>query len=242
MALITKKILYITLFYVIATALRYYFYVLKPDFLYILNDDIYGLLTGIGPLIGGLVLVKIFNRDNEIMLWSFGVWQTSVLFLVPVILFFFLGFLNYNQPNYSSLKIVGLAVIYACFEEYGWRGYLQTELKGLNKFFKYFLISVLWFFWHFDFNYIFDFQFIINFALILGGSIGMGFIADKSKSLILVALFHAFINILIQDNFGKGLQKPIILIISGISIIIWMIIKGKKDKNYLLLQTKVPKA
>ena len=227
----TKKILYITLFYIIAIALRYYFYVLKPDFINAINSEIYGLLTGIGPLIGGLVLVKIFNRDNEIRLWSFGVWQTIVLFLVPVVLFFILGIYNNNHPNYSALKIVGLSVIYASLEEYGWRGYLQTELKGLNRLLKYFLISVLWFYWHFDFNYIFDLQFIINFSLIFGGSVGMGFVADKSKSLILVALFHAFINILIQDNFGTGLQKPIILIISGSSIIIWMVVKGKKDKT-----------
>ena len=227
----TKKILYITLFYIIAIALRYYFYVLKPDFINAINSEIYGLLTGIGPLIGGLVLVKIFNRDNEIRLWSFGVWQTIVLFLVPVVLFFIIGIYNNNHPNYSALKIVGLAVIYACLEEYGWRGYLQTELKDLNRLLKYFLISVLWFYWHFDFNHVYDFQFILNFSLIFGGSIGMGFIADKSKSLILVALFHAFINLLIQENFGIGLQKPIILVISGLSIIIWMVVKGKNYQH-----------
>ena len=177
--------------------------------------------------------MKVFKRPNEIKLWSFGIWQTIALFLVPVVLFFFLGILNTETPYYSSFKAIGFAVIYACLEEYGWRGYLQTELKELNKYFKYFVISVLWFFWYFDFDFVFNLQFIVGFSLIFGGSIGMGFVADKSKSLILVALFHAFINIYIQDYFeGETVtQKSVILIISAVSIIVWMVVQGKRIKK-----------
>lgn len=67
----------------------------------------------------------------------------------------------------------------------------------------------------------------------MAGSIGIGYVADKSKSLVLPALFHAFFNILLSNNLDSiSMLSKILIIVTCILIIIWtMIATNKKSKN-----------
>ena len=214
---ILKKISYIALYYVIAIALRYYILIIKPAFFENADYFIQILLEGIGPLFGALLLVKVFKRPNDLSLFSIGFWQSLILILIPIVLFTLVGIFNVGHPYYiGAPKLVFGAILYGTFEEYGWRGYLQAELKHLNKHLKYFIIAVLWFVWHLDFA--FDVNHIVFFGIIVFGTYGIGMVAEKSKSLVLVALFHAFFNLYYIITNLKGITTIQILSIMAISI------------------------
>ncbi len=229
---VLQKTGYILLYYIIAVALRYYILHVKPDFFINANLFIQILLEGIGPLFGGLLLIKVFKRKNELSLFSIGVWKTIIVFLVPVVLFTLVGILNIGQPYYIlGPKIIIGAIIYGLFEEYGWRGYLQSELSFLKNFPKYFIISVLWFAWHLNFSLSLDNLIFFGFCLL--GSIGIGGVATKTKSLILVALFHSFFNLFYITRVLEGIttmQKIVILVISIVAIIYVMFLDGRKKR------------
>lgn len=223
--------LYILLYYVIALVLRYYLVIIKPEFYTNLNIHGQSLLSGVSPLIGGLILVKIFNRPNHLTLFSIGYWSTIIVILIPLLLFFIIGSIKLGKPNYSLAFAIIISILYAIFEEYGWRGYLQSELSKISAIYKYLIISVLWYFWHLDFGL--DLQHLFSYFFVLMGSIGIGYVADKSKSLILPSLFHMFFNVLFTNSL-RGIsfsQKVMILSVSIIAVILVMRWSLKKNRT-----------
>lgn len=235
---ILKKLGFISLYFIIAVALRYYIFFIKPAFFTNANLFTQILLEGIGPLFAGLLMVKIFNRPFELKLFSIGFWQSITLVLIPIVLFTLVGYLNIGEPYKLAPELVFGAIVYGLFEEYGWRGYLQAELAFLKDIYIYLIISVLWFVWHLEFSLSLDN--LIFYLFCLGGSIGIGMVAKKSKSLVLVALFHSFFNLFYITRVLEGItsmQKIVILIISIVAIIYVM----KMDKKKKELQVKTSK-
>lgn len=228
-----KIILYIFLYYLIAISLRYYLVIIKPDFYTNLDIHLQSLASGVGPLIGGLVLVKLFKRPNNLTLFSIGIWETIIVIALPILLFFAIGSFNLEKPNYSIALAIVIAILYAIFEEYGWRGYLQSELSGVSAVYKYLIISVLWYFWHLDFGL--DLQHLLSYFFILVGSIGIGYVADKSKSLILPSLFHMFFNVLFTNSLVdvSFSQRVVILSISSVAVVLimWWTLRKKRTKK-----------
>ncbi len=225
----TKRITAIVLFYLIAIGLRYYITEIKPNFFNNSNLYIKILLQGIGPLLGGIFAIKFLKRPNELRLLSFGFLKTLLAISIPIVLFSLVGILNTGKPYLNAPKYVAIIMVYALFEEYGWRNYLQSELSELNKIIKYLIITVLWFIWHLNFQM--TVSNLIFFLILFAGSFGIGYVADKSKSLIFVALFHAFFNIS-ENGLLNGIelkQKLTIIIISALSIILIMKY-GKRNK------------
>ncbi|MEE9348857.1 MAG: CPBP family intramembrane glutamic endopeptidase [Flavobacteriaceae bacterium] len=228
----TKRIGYIAIYYFIAVAFRYYILKVRPNFFTNADVFIQILLEGIGPLLGGLLMIKVFKRKNDLSLFPIGFWTSIILVAIPILLFTLVGIINTGTPYYSlGPKIVGGAIIYGLFEEYGWRAYLQTELKDLKKIYKYLIISVLWYAWHLEFG--FTLNHLMSYGFILAGTIGIGKVADVSKSLILVALFHAFFNLFYISKELEGVtnfQTIGILSISILSIIGVMVWNGRKKR------------
>lgn len=232
----TKRISAIAIFYIIAIGLRYYITEIKPDFFTNSNLYIKVLLQGIGPLLGGLFVIKFLKRPNDLKLLGIGFSKTLLVISIPVILFTLVGILNTGQPGLNALKYVILILVYALLEEYGWRNYLQSELSDLNKITKYLIITILWFVWHLNFEL--SIGNLLFFIILFAGSVGIGYVADQSKSLIFVALFHAFFNIS-QNELLNGIelkQKLAIVIISAISAIVVM--KYDKKRQVCTKKTK----
>ncbi len=70
----------------------------------------------------------------------------------------------------------------------------------------------------------------------LGGSIGMGYVADKSKSLVLPALFHAFSNLIFSNVvFNNGMHVSFLATIVVVAIcmaaIILVMIKVGRERR-----------
>ncbi len=234
----TKRITAITIFYIIAIGLRYYITEIKPSFFTNSNLYINILLQGIGPLLGGLFVIKVLKRPNQLKLLGIGILKTILAISIPIVLFSLVGILNTGIPYINAPKYIAIIIVYALFEEYGWRNYLQSELSELNKILKYLIITILWFIWHLNFELSIDN--LIFFIILFAGSFGIGYVAEKSKSLILVALFHAFFNIS-QNELLNGIelkQKLTIILISVISAIAIMKY-DKRNKEITATASKV---
>ncbi len=234
-----KKITAITLFYMIAIGLRIYIREFKPDFFINSTLFVHVLLQGIGPLLGGLFVVKILKRPNELKLLGIGFFKSLLAISIPIVLFLIVGILNTGELDVIAPKYIVLMLVYAIFEEYGWRNYLQSELRGMNKTIKYLIITILWFVWHLNFEL--SIGNLIFFLVLFIGSVGIGYVADRSKSLLFAGLFHAFFNIsqseLLNDIAFN--QKLVILIISAFSAIVIMRYDRKQKKALKAIKTNV---
>lgn len=218
------KIIAIAIYSLIAIAIRYFFAIYKPSFLSPITDGlVYVILTGIGPIIGAIFVIALFNRKMRYS--SFGISKTKSLIsaLIPIILFFIYD-LSTNNKSYSNTLIVITCLIYSYCEEFGWRGYLQSELINLSTLRRVSIITAIWFIWHLNFNI--D-QGNITFLLILFfASWGIGQIAISSKSIIACACFHSVVNI--AYNVEMDLIKISLIIVSIIS---WFAIWYFKTKK-----------
>ena len=101
------------------------------------------LSTGLGPIIGALVAMAIFKRKTEYTIAGKSVWKSIATIAVPCLVFGIIGGLD-------TAIICFMAFAYGLLEEYGWRGFLQNELKGLPVWQYVLIITVMWFLWHLD--------------------------------------------------------------------------------------------
>jgi len=228
-----KRIKYISLFYFIALLVRYYFVKFEPAFMASIPYTIKGLLGGISPILAGSILVYGFKRKLDYSLFSIGKLNTILLIILPALLFSLASLIENKSVSYNLPLLIFASILYGFFEEFGWRGYLQSELGSLRKIYKYFIISVLWYIWHLDFGV--DLSHLLSYFYVLAGSVGIGYVADKSKSLVLPALFHAFFNILLSNNIDgiSFFSKILIVVICTIIIILTMIRTNRKNENRL---------
>ncbi len=227
----TKRISAIAMFYIIAIGLRYYITELNPSFFTESNFYIHILLQGIGPLLGGLFAIKVLKRQGDLKLFGMGFLKTLLAVSIPMVLFSLVGILNTGQLYLSAPKYVAIILVYALFEEYGWRNYVQSELRDLNKVVKYLIITTLWFVWHLNFEL--TINNLVFFVILFAGSFGIGYVADRTKSLIMVGLFHAFFNIFQNPIFNEIelTQKLTIILISIISAIAIMKYHKKNEQK-----------
>ena len=218
----SKKIVSILTFFSIAILLRYYIAEVKPSYLQNLHLYLQILLLGVGPLVGGLVVVKLFKRPNFLKLFGLSFRKTVLIVSIPMLLFSLIGVIENGSLSFNFFKIIGILILYALFEEYGWRGYLQSELSDLKKVYKYLIITTLWFVWHLNFEI--SIHNLIFFLVLFAGRFGIGFMADRSKSLIMSALFHSFFNIFQTSLLGEVQlnYKLIIIAISAVSAVLIM--------------------
>ena len=139
---------------------------------------------------------------------------------------------------YGFIAITG-TLLYCIMEEYGWRGYLQEELKTLKTWQKYLVIGFIWYLWHLTFltkATIGDNLFFL--AMMILGSWGIGQVVESTKSIIAGACFHMIIQIMMFNALIKnGINGTEKLIILGISVVIWFVIIKKWEKENTIANT-----
>jgi membrane protease YdiL (CAAX protease family) len=195
------------------------------------------LLEGSGVFIAAIIAISSFNKENkkEITLFGTSKSKSLVMICIPIIILTVIGVKNdfgMNSHLYGFIAIIG-TLLYCIMEEYGWRGYLQEELKTLKPWKKYLLIGFIWYLWHLTFltkasigdN-------IFFFAMMVFGSWGIGQVAESTKSLLASACFHLIIQIMMFNALIKnGIDGTEKIIILSVSIVIWYIIIKKWEKQ-----------
>ena len=208
-----NSFLSILVFYVIALSLRYI--TNKTSILSnIDNEFLKTILQGIGPAIGALVAIKLFNFKilmtlkgdfNNIYFPFLFYWALPViLILIPVFL----------AKNSFPIGIVLTVLTYGLLEEIGWRGFLQQVLKPLPRISNILIVAVLWFIWHLNFEI--SVSNLFFFGILVIGSWGIGLIANKTNSLLAASAFHSLNNFYSELNIQK-------IIILAMLVTIWIL-------------------
>jgi len=200
---------------------------------------IYSPVQAIGVLIGALIGFKLLRKNvkTEISVWGTSKKWSIIMMLLPPLLLFILGVTNNKGVDFHYYgMIAGIStLIYCFFEEFGWRGYLESELAGISEFKRILIIAGLWYFWHLNFLRNPDLiQNIIFIVWLVLGSWGLGKIIKITKSIVAASSFHMLFNIVLFNGFIKdGLNSTDKIIILGVLIPIWVLIliRWKKENN-----------
>ena len=167
------------------------------------------LASGLGPAIGALVAMLIFKRKTEYTLTGKSVWKSIATIIIPCIVF---GIIGGWDLGVTCL----LAFVYGLLEEYGWRGFLQYELRELPMWQYVLIITVMWFLWHLDLT---QRSVLPFFLLLLLASWGIGKVVSDTHSLLFCAAFHGIV------NFSKhGLLSETPFLIAFIFVIVFWIV------------------
>ena len=241
-----RIIIFLLISILISNIFRFDIFEIKPEleklptWIFILTSV---LLEGSGVIIGALIILPLLKKQRKIEISLFGTSKTKslIMMFIPIALLVIIGVKNDFEMNYHIYGFIASigTFIYCIMEEYGWRGYLQEELKRLKAWGKYLIIGFIWYLWHLTFltkASLGDNLFFLGMMIL--GSWGIGQVAESTKSIIASACFHMIIqimmfNALIKDGIN-GTEKIIIL---GISVVIWFVIIKKWEKESTIANT-----
>lgn len=213
---------------------------LLPTWIFILTTV---LLEGGGVLLAAVIAISFLrkNRRTEISLFGTSKAKSLLMAIIPVIIVVIIGVENEFQLNahlYGMIAIIG-TLLYCIMEEYGWRGYLQEELRPLLSWRKYLLIGLIWYTWHLSFltkASVGDNLFFL--AMMIFGSWGIGEVVKSTKSILAGACFHLIIQIMMFNALIKnGIDGTEKLIILGVSIVLWLVILKRWEKESAIANT-----
>lgn len=137
-----KRTWSIMLFYVLAVLIRVVstrFETIDPS-----HVKLWDFVGGLSPLIGAIVVILALRRKMKTSLFGTSVTKSILTLAVPFVLF---GIVDYKEIG-LCLWLLFVYLLYAFFEEVGWRGYLYSELIGCKIIHRLLLTTLLWFFWH----------------------------------------------------------------------------------------------
>lgn len=193
-------------------------------------------LQAIGILTGAFLSLHLLKKTRKPKYSLFGtsVKWSLIMILIPLILMLITGVEN---PDRMNSHIFALAsgfgtLIYCYFEEIGWRGYLQDELRHLKEWQRILLIGSLWYIWHLSFlkNASLDGEIIFLGILILS-SWGLGKVIEMTKSVLAVTAFHLIINVTVMNSLTRsGISSAEKWIITAISIVLWILVLVRWEK------------
>ena len=157
------------------------------------------LAAGLGPFVGALLIWIAFRPERRMSFGGTFPAMGAAMLLVPTLVMAVVGI---NNPFAIDPHLFGACMgiyiaLYALLEETGWRGYLQDELRDRPALLKYALIGVLWYLWHFSFlsGRPVSAEFV-NLLFIVLASIGIGYVADLTRSIFAAASFHLLGNVI----------------------------------------------
>ena len=209
-----------------------------PNWIFILTTF---LLSGSGVIIGALIIIPFLKkqRKTEISLFGTSKSKSLIMAVIPIIIVTIFGVKNDFEIDahlYGLIAITG-TLLYCIMEEYGWRGYLQEELKSFKAWQKYLAIGFIWYLWHLTFltnATVGDNLFFL--AMIIFGSWGIGQVVESTKSIIAGACFHLIIQIMMFNSFIKnGIDGTEKLLILGVSVVLLYVVVKKWEKEQTLL-------
>ena len=189
------------------------------------------LATGLGPAIGALVAMLIFKRRTEYTLIGKSAWKSIATIVIPCIVF---GIIGGWDLGVTCL----FAFAYGLLEEYGWRGFLQYELRELPMWQYVLIITMMWFLWHLDLNLRSILPF---FLLLLFASWGIGKVVRDTHSLLFCAAFHGIVNFSKRDLFSDTTFTVTFICIIVFWIVMWYFLgispkQQSREKNSNLVK------
>jgi membrane protease YdiL (CAAX protease family) len=197
------------------------------------------LVSGIGPFLGAFVIWTLFRRERRMRFG--GTWPAMgvAMLAVPAMVLGIMGIRNPFglDPHLFGVHLGVWIVIYAILEETGWRGYLQDEFRERQALVKYAIVGLFWYGWHFSYlgGHSAGTE-ALNLAFLIVASIGIGFVADRTRSIFAAAAFHILGNVMgTTTDFATLIPSQqtrwtIVLV----CVVVWLIMLrlwGMRDKR-----------
>lgn len=189
-----------------------------------------GVLEGSGICIAGLLGLYLLRKQRNVTMSFLGTSQSKsiVMALIPTILLITIGVENkYGLDAHLYGFIAALGTFsYCIMEEFGWRGYLQEELKFQRPIIKTILVGFIWYAWHLIFLIQTTLlQNLLFLGVLILGSWGIGKIAKMTNSILACSCFHFIVNIFMYNSFfDHAFSETSKSVILGISISLWITI------------------
>ncbi|MEZ4755544.1 MAG: CPBP family glutamic-type intramembrane protease [Flavobacteriales bacterium] len=230
----------IALFYGIAVTCSWYFRIHDPAWYRTLELP-YGLtpfkylLEGLGPTLGALLVIVLFRPKQNVSLFGTSRKWSLMMAALPVLLLTLVGIDASHEggnAHVNGLTVGLLSVGYVVLEEFGWRGYLLDEVRGLGNTSvrgRALLIGMLWYIWHLTpMNAAGIGDHLTFLAMLVFASWGFEKITDTTGSVISVACFHLLGSLLSTNQLiQNGLSSTWRLAIFGICLVAWISMVSK---------------
>ena len=230
----------ISLYMLIALTFSYFFRIDPPVWyqevhLPALLEPFKRLPGALGIFLGAVAAQCLFGTSQSITLAGTSSSRSWLMILFPVLLFTAIGVPTGNgvEPHLFGLMIGLQAALWVLLEEYGWRGYLQSELEYLRPMRRYLIIGALWYVWHLWFLKLDPVtnptNFLVNIAvgaaIIIAGSWGLGVVAERTRSVLASACFH-MLGSFIQFNpiITENVEENVRWIVFALCLIFWVVI------------------
>lgn len=196
------------------------------------------VLEGVGPITAATIMLTTMKKKSDITFLGLNKAKSFIMVIIPILLFTFFGASNDQNINKHSYGfIVGICLtVYAIFEEYGWRGFLQNELANLQPLLRSFIIGLFWYLWHLSFlsNNTSILDELKFFGILVFASWGIGAIAEKTKSVFASACFHLLGSILtFSPLLSNSFDNQSRYIIFGICLFSWIIVVNTWEKSII---------
>jgi uncharacterized protein len=197
------------------------------------------LISGLGPLVGAITVWTVFRPERRMSLGGTFPAMGWAMMAVPAAVMAALGIANPFgiDPHLFGIHVGIWVAVYALLEETGWRGYLQDEFRHRPALLRYLIVGLFWYGWHFSYlagNPVGSE--ISNLGMILLASIGIGFVADRTRSILAAAAFHVIGDVMgLMREFTTLLPSTHArLVVVAICVVVWLImlrIWGMRDKR-----------
>lgn len=218
------------------------------------------ILNGFMPSILGILLYFKFDgkakskeRLKSIFKFKHGVWKLhlkslllfGMILVLQIILYtVFIGSFDFRVLLSTLPQIIPLIILGPFSEEIGWRGFLQDKLRGTTSLLVVSLIiGIIWALWHLPLFFIpgttqFEnaMPFIPFLMNILVLSVWMGFIGEKAKGSIGVAVFiHWFYTYFLTVFTLGSNQSALASYLSVLPTLVLIVVFLLMDKQKFLL-------
>ena len=157
------------------------------------------LAAGAGPALGAAAVWIIFRYRSRMSLGGTNIALGLGMVAVPALVMGGMGIPNAFgvEPHLFGVHMGVWIAAYALLEEVGWRGYLQDEFRDRPALLKYAIVGIFWYAWHLSWlNHNSIGSELTTILFVVLASIGIGFVADRTGSVLAAASFHIIGNIM----------------------------------------------
>lgn len=206
------------------------------------------LFSGAGPFVGAMVIWAMFRPERRMSFGGTFPLMSVAMLAVPAVV---LSVIGINNPFAVDPHIFGAhlgvwVALYAILEETGWRGYLQGEFGQRPALVRYAIVGLFWYGWHFSYlaGRAVGIE-VTNLIFLILASMGIGFVADRTRSIFAAASFHIIGNVMGLTSDFKALMPSghSRAIIIASCVVIWLVmlrVWGMRDARARALVPDAP--
>ncbi|MEO1713821.1 MAG: CPBP family glutamic-type intramembrane protease, partial [Bacteroidota bacterium] len=186
------------------------------------------VLIALGPFLAALLFRTFLSTDAKSSLTGGQPARSFLMLALPIVLFTIIGVEGFPEQSkyWTGFWLSTILILYALFEEFGWRGYLEEEVLEYPPLVRYMIVGTFWYAWHWTFldasSWISE---LLFWGILVGASWGIGQIRVITKSLMACAAFHIIGNVFFRYYLiVEGVPQTTRFILLAICLIVWILL------------------